>query len=360
MEKKRKSFLKRYQFLILVFVMGGAFFSGIHRWDLFVSPARDLGKELYAFLGMELKSSMLGQKPEQEPQEVALAETKDQQGSVEQTDAKARKEMSKKSKAVKDQVPSAEGNGENGSNTENTTNEEIVSNADDATNVENPANAENTPQDGAGTNPGEPAAPSEPTFITVDETYFDDALFIGDSRVVGLRDYGKLGGHGTFYANEGLNIYRLMSSRYVEVPGQRKKISVDEALQQNQFAKIYIMVGINELDIGTTERYQEAYRETIARIQELQPDARIIIMSIMLVTKRRDARGDFVSNAAIMERNEAIAQLADGEKVFYLDVNEAIVDETGYMNAEYSSDGIHLKAKYVPLWTEFLKTHVIQ
>ncbi|MBR6478241.1 MAG: acylhydrolase, partial [Lachnospiraceae bacterium] len=92
----------------------------------------------------------------------------------------------------------------------------------------------------------------------------------------------------------------------------------------------------------------------------LQPNAKIIIQSIMLVTQKRSSKGDFVKNSSIMERNEAIAQLADGVNVFYLDVNEAIVDESGGMNPAYTTDGVHLKAKYVPLWTEYLKTHVTQ
>ena len=351
MEKKRKSFLKRYQFLILVLCMGGAFFTGLKRWDLFVTPVQDLGKGLQAFLGVE-QPLVIAPQPEPD-REDAYVETGREQGSMEQTDAKARKDGKYARKIVMDQ-----NNGENGDGTENgETLADPNGQGGDQTESVNAGVPEGNPGEGG---QGAEIVPSEPTFVTVDETYFDDALFIGDSRVVGLRDYGKLNGHGTFYASEGMNIYRLLSSRFVEVPGQRRKISVDEALQQNQFGKIYMMVGINELDIGTTERYVDTYRDVVARIRELQPDARIVIMSIMLVTKRRDGRGDFVSNAAIRERNDAIAQLADGEHVFYLDMNEAIVDDAGYMNAEYTSDGIHLKAKYVPLWTEFLKTHVIQ
>ena len=46
--------------------------------------------------------------------------------------------------------------------------------------------------------PEETAAPTptpEPTplqFTTVDASYFDDALFIGDSRTVGIAEYGNL------------------------------------------------------------------------------------------------------------------------------------------------------------------------
>lgn len=41
----------------------------------------------------------------------------------------------------------------------------------------------------------EPTPTPEPTplqFTTVDASYFDDALFIGDSRTVGIAEYGSL------------------------------------------------------------------------------------------------------------------------------------------------------------------------
>ena len=201
--------------------------------------------------------------------------------------------------------------------------------------------------------------PMEYVWQTVGDDYFDDALFIGDSRIVGLQDYGKMEDHATFYASTGLNIFKLLSAKIVTLEGQLKKVSVEEALGQKSFGKIYLMVGINELDIGTVERFRNTYQETIERIQELQPNAIIYIQSIMKVTSKRAAKGDFVKNTSIEERNNAIMQLADNERVFYLDVNEAVCDESGGMNPAYTSDGVHLKVKYIPLWRDYLMSHAI-
>ena len=41
----------------------------------------------------------------------------------------------------------------------------------------------------------------------VDQTYFSDALFIGDSRTVGLCEYGGLKGNAEFLAKESINVY---------------------------------------------------------------------------------------------------------------------------------------------------------
>ena len=55
-----------------------------------------------------------------------------------------------------------------------------------------------------------------------------------------------------------------------------------------------------------------------------------------------------------------MAGLADGGMVFYLDMNECVGDECGGVREEYSYDGVHLKAEYYKLWTEWMKAHGIK
>lgn len=209
--------------------------------------------------------------------------------------------------------------------------------------------------------PVEPEPDPEPEIVIgrVEEDYFSDALFLGDSRTVGLAQYGSLGKIATFYASTGMTIYKLMGADIVELPEKQGKITVEEALQQQSFKKIYIMMGINEVGSGTTESFAKAYGEVVMRLQELQPDAIIYIEGIIRVTTERSAKGDYINNEAIGARNEALSQLADGEKIFYLDVNQAICDEDGGLVKDYTSDGVHLKAKYISLWEEYLKDNAV-
>jgi len=207
--------------------------------------------------------------------------------------------------------------------------------------------------------PPEPEPEPEVVIGRVEEDYFADALFLGDSRTVGLGQYGSLKDIATFYASTGMTIYKLLGAEIVEMPEQQKKITVEEALQHLNFRKIYIMMGINEVGGGTAESFAKAYGEVIARIQELQPDAIIYIEGILKVTKARSDKGDYINNEAIEARNEAISQLADGEKIFYLDVNQAVCDEDGGLVKDYTSDGVHLKAKYITLWEEYLKDNAV-
>ncbi len=201
--------------------------------------------------------------------------------------------------------------------------------------------------------------PGEVIYTSVGDDYFEDALFIGDSRVVGMFEYGGLEETATFYAETGLTIYRLLETE-VAAGADGEKATIEEALGEHRFGKIYLMVGINELGTGTADTFLEKYREVVEHIQELQPDAVIYIQGILKVTEERSAQGDYITNEGIRERNEGLAQMVDNVRTYYLDVNSAVCGEDGGLIPSYTYDGVHLKAQYIPLWKEYLENHVVE
>lgn len=201
--------------------------------------------------------------------------------------------------------------------------------------------------------------PEDVIYQMVEDDYFADAVFIGDSRTVGMFEYGGLENISTFYASTGLTVYKLFDSPIVTVPGEKEKLTIEEALSQRQFAKIYLMIGINEMGTGNVSSFMQKYKEVLNHLQELQPDAIIYLQAIMKVTTERSEKGDYITNAGIEERNLEIEKLADNSSVFYLDVNPLICDETGGMETTYTFDGVHLKAQFIPIWKDFLKQHAV-
>ena len=196
-------------------------------------------------------------------------------------------------------------------------------------------------------------------YASADESYFDDALFIGDSRTVGLYDYAGLD-NATFYASTGLTIYKLFDAEIVPVEGSRKKQTVEQALSERQFGKIYLMIGINEMGTGTVESFMKKYDEAVKHLQELQPDAIIYLQAIMKVSAERSAKGDYIYNEGIEQRNAEIAKLADNQQIFFLDVNPYVCGDDGGLVSEYTFDGVHLKAAYIEIWKQFLMDHTIR
>lgn len=223
----------------------------------------------------------------------------------------------------------------------------------------NPGAGSSASGNGSGSQQNPDSAQAEPrqyAFTEVPQEYFDDALFIGDSRATGVALYSGWD-NLTYYAEGGMTIYNMFQSKTAQVDGQT--LTIEEALQKCSFGKIYLEIGINEMGTGTVDSFMEAYEASVAHLQELQPDAIIYVCGIMYVKQSKSESDPIFNNPAIQERNDRIAALADGEHIFYLDINEVVTDETGNLNPDYTWDEVHLLGKYDVLWLEYFSSHGI-
>ena len=194
----------------------------------------------------------------------------------------------------------------------------------------------------------DPASFPVPQGAPADDSYYSDALFIGDSRTVGLSQYVPgLDQHATFYCAVSLSIFNAMSAQTANVDGV--SMSAEEALQHRQFGKIYLMVGINEIGYAR-DAWLETYRNVIARIRELQPSATIYIQSIMHVSSGKEASNPVFNNAEVNARNEGLKAFANGSDIVYIDINYLIDDANGALSADLTFDGVHLTAGAYDLW----------
>ena len=197
----------------------------------------------------------------------------------------------------------------------------------------------------------------------VDDKYFSDALFIGDSRTVGLFDYGGMESFTSFMARESTTVYDLFDDNekmfYTPLGKKTTERTLKDLLSKAKFRKIYISVGVNELGIPDTMDYYQEFRKVVTRINKLQPDAIIYIQGIMHVSKDMSKKDHVFNNTAIVQRNQAISTLANGRNIFYIDMNEDLCDKDGNLKDDLTGDGIHLKASACALWYQFLKTHAI-
>lgn len=224
-----------------------------------------------------------------------------------------------------------------------------------------------SPENGTGTESENPQAGERPGnvadtqsgqqeekgFVSVDESYFDDAVFIGDSRTVGLHDYSGLT-NASFFATVGMNVYDIWTEAFCEVDG--KKMTLEEALSLRQYKKVYFQIGINEMGRGTVDTFMEAYAQSVSKFRELQPGAIIFVQGIMRVAKEKSDTDPIFNNQGINERNARIAALSDNRTIFYIDVNEVVCDEEGNLRSELTFDNLHLLGSKYGIWVDFLKT----
>lgn len=194
-----------------------------------------------------------------------------------------------------------------------------------------------------------------PESALVEDTYFDDVVFLGDSRTDGLRLYSGLQ-HGTFLCSTGATVESVFS-KAVETPAG--ELPLLDALAALDCGKIYIMLGINELGWNGTETFRTQSTELIQRLQKDHPDAEIVIQSILPVSAEKDAEGRYVNNGRIKEYNQVWLELAEEFDVAYLNVAEGVAGEDGLLPSELCYDGVHLNQAGCQMWLDYLRTHAV-
>ena len=188
----------------------------------------------------------------------------------------------------------------------------------------------------------------------VADSYFDDAAFIGDSRTQGLQLYTGLP-NATFYATQGLMVDTFFSKKFVKAGGG--KITIPDAMKNQTFKKVYIMLGVNELGWAYEKVFIQKYGEVVDKVKELQPDAKIYDQSILPVTKAKSDGDAIYNNTKISRYNELIEQMCREKGVTYLHVADAVGLDNGALPAGSATDGVHLNREYCYKWLDYLKTH---
>ena len=144
-----------------------------------------------------------------------------------------------------------------------------------------------------------------------------------------------------------MSVYNIYTS---EVNGS----TLRQLLSSREFGKIYIMLGINELGYDQDYTVKE-YEKLVNWIRDWQPDAIVYIEANLHVSAGRSSSDPIFNNSNIDAFNSRIAALADGEQVFYLDVNPLFDDENGDLDQSYTGDNTHPYGKYYRPWTDWIE-----
>ena len=208
------------------------------------------------------------------------------------------------------------------------------------------------------------AESSEYAYETVEDDYFADAAFIGDSRMLGLHDYSGWMENADFYCENGFSVFRWTKGDPVTLQSHEgknagTKVDLETAMREKHYGKIYLLAGMNDLGYGNTVLFQGWLRDLTDMLRETQPDAVLYLLSNLHISKEQDGVQPAMDNLNTNDKNVAISGLADGENVFYLDANPLFCDADGYLLPDITFDGYHLYAADYSRWADFLKEHAV-
>ena len=204
---------------------------------------------------------------------------------------------------------------------------------------------------------GDPVEESGPP---VDDSYFQRAIFLGDSRTEGLELFGGLR-YGDFYWERGLNVFQASNEEYKFIPIDGEKYSVMDVLRQKSFDAVYIMIGVNELGVAI-ERYESGLSKLLAEVISAQPDA-VVYLQLMPPLNdamcRANGLAGYINNENLLKFNEAIRRVAVEKKVALLNTAEAYTGEDGQLPEELAHDGCHFVLSAYSLWADYLRGHIM-
>ncbi len=195
-------------------------------------------------------------------------------------------------------------------------------------------------------------------FTTVDASYFDDAVFIGNSRMQGFILYCGIP-ELTSYTSVGMTVKSYFTKEDFMVNGV--SMTAAQALENtSDYNKVYLKLGINELGWVSTEQFITAYSEIMEHIYTCNPDAIIYVISVLPFAETAIEKDPVLDMNKVREYNDAIQGMCASYGACYLDVSSVFTGEDGYMPYDYSFDGVHINVASIQLWLNYLLEHAIE
>ena len=208
------------------------------------------------------------------------------------------------------------------------------------------------------------AGPSDPVFLppeelSVDASFFDDAVFVGDSVSVMLSysaaETGELG-KAQFLVKESFSM--LHAAKYsMNLEYNGTPMHLEDAIAACGAKKVFLMLGTNDMvymPIGDT---LENWRTVIGRIRQAVPGVKIYIQSCMPVYPA--GQKGTLNNEVMDTLNEELEFLSMELDCPFLNVALYMKDSNNGLADPYCSDGsVLLNYTGAEVWTYALRSLV--
>jgi len=209
-----------------------------------------------------------------------------------------------------------------------------------------------------------------PQKAAVGSDYFSNACFIGHSLVNGMSDNFGLSNVDFFAKTSATARYFLaytdlkLSTTHIDESGNtvNDKGTLEQALSQKAYKKVYIMLGINEIgsSVSSSQNFYSSMSAIIDLVKKSQPSASIYLISLSPVSQNCSEGSDSFNRDIIIAFNVVVKQLCKDKKTYYLNVFDLLCNGNGFLpESSGMSDGIHLlSSEYAKIKT-YLLSHTV-
>jgi len=146
--------------------------------------------------------------------------------------------------------------------------------------------------------------------------------------------------------------------------------SIEECIFELEPSKMFINIGTNDISSSNYKKEDlvEGYDNILTQINQRLPNCKVYVMSYYPVNPKANFPGvDQVdkeemfktrTNAAIIEANIAVEELAKKHNYKFINVNQNLMDEDGNLKEEYSIEGMHMWASGYSVVLDSIKKYL--
>lgn len=218
---------------------------------------------------------------------------------------------------------------------------------------------------------GEPTGSAQPasgSVTPVDWSWFDDAVFVGDSISLKLTGYvtkmrqsqSDFLGKAQFLTAGSLgsgNALWEVSDKSVHPLYQGTKMRLEDSIQLCGAKKLYILLGMNDVGMYGVDGSVANMETLLKLILEKTPDLQIFVQSATPIHKGNEKK--VLNNANLVLYNQGLREMCARNGWHYVDVASVLTDDQGYLPDSYCSDasgmGMHFTDAACQVWVDYLR-----
>lgn len=221
-----------------------------------------------------------------------------------------------------------------------------------------------------------PSPTPEPERITaamLDEgrydSYFDDALFIGDSLTHSLSNYVRslrvkdedFLGKAQFMGTVSMSVKNASANKAtsggISFQYRGRAVSVTEGIKATGAKKAFIMLGLNDIGFRKWEDVEQYFRTLIAVIRSECPDTEIIIQCVLPVTEHYCKSNKIKIVHWNSFNSDVLKGLCEAQEVDFIDFADKLMNDKGYLKTAYANGDFHLKEAGEDIWIRALRAY---
>lgn len=201
-------------------------------------------------------------------------------------------------------------------------------------------------------------------------SFLDDAVFIGDSVTLKLKNYVTYRrkadpgffGKAQFLAAGSMgsgNALLPLSADSIHPLYNGEKALLEDSAAKMGAGKIYIMLGINDIAVYGIDGSARNLEKLCLRFLEKRPDAVLYIQSATPMIQEKQRK--YLNNENLALYNYKVSGICKSHGWKYLDLESVMRGKDGSLKPEYCSDpnvlGLHFTDQACEVWIHYILTH---